>query len=156
MPRKKKISKREIIPDFKYKSPVVTNFVNVIMKKGKKSLAQRIVYDFFGIVEEKTHKDPLEIFNQAIDKAKPILQTKSRRIGGATYQVPMEVPANIQLSLVIRWIIGFAKKRGERGMAAKLAGEFLDIINNTGATLKKKEDVHKMAAANKAFAHYKW
>lgn len=156
MPRKKKATKREIIPDFKYKSSVVTNFINVIMKKGKKTLAQKIIYNSFEIMKEKTQKDPLEIFNQAIDKAKPILQTKSRRIGGATYQVPMEVPTKIQLSLVIRWIIGFAKKRGERGMAAKLAGEFLDIMNNTGATLKKKDDVHKMAAANKAFAHYKW
>jgi small subunit ribosomal protein S7 len=134
----------------------VNKFIGNIMRRGKRTLAQRILYEAFEIIEKKGRKPALEIFNEAIKRAKPKVETKSRRIGGATYQVPVEILPERQTSLAIRWIISFAKKRGEKRMAERLAGEFLDIVNNTGATLKKRSEVHKMAEANRAFAHYRW
>ena len=156
MPRKRVVVKREILPDPKYKSQLVAKFTNSLMKEGKKNLAQAIIYKSFDIIKDKTKEDPLTLFQKAINNVKPIVEVKSRRVGGSTYQIPTEVrPARSQ-ALSLRWIISFARGRGEKNMAGKLAGELMDAANGRGAAMKKKEDTHRMADANKAFAHYRW
>ncbi len=156
MPRKGHISKREVLPDPIYNNLVVTKLINNIMKDGKKGIAQKICYDAFKIVEEKTSKDALEVFENAMNNIMPILEIKSRRIGGATYQVPVEVRAERKQTLGIRWLLIAARKRNEKYMRERLANELIDAANNTGAAVKKREDTHKMAEANKAFAHYRY
>ena len=156
MPRKGFIAKREILPDPIYNSVVVTKLINNIMLDGKKGVAQKIVYDAFEIVKEKTGKDALEAFNEAMDNIMPVLEVKARRIGGATYQVPIEVRADRRQALALRWLTLYSRNRGEKTMEERLANEILDAANNTGASVKKKEDMHKMAEANKAFAHYRF
>lgn len=156
MPRKGIVEKREVAPDPKYKSVLVSKFVNSLMKDGKKSVAQSILYGAFDIIKERTKQDPLEIFHKAIENVKPLVEVKSRRVGGSTYQVPTEVRPSRSQALSIRWIISFARARGEKTMAAKLAGELIDAANGRGASIKKREDTHRMAEANKAFAHYRW
>lgn len=157
MPRRNSAVKKAVLPDPIYKSTVVTKLVNQVMQSGKKGLAQRIVYGAFDIVKEKTGMEPLEVFTQAVENVKPVLETKSRRVGGATYQVPMEIRPERRQTLAIRWMVAFARNRsGERGMDAKLAGEILDAYNNTGASIKRRDEMHRMAEANKAFAHFKW
>ena len=156
MPRKRLIVKREITLDPKYKSQLLAKFINCMMKKGKKSLSQAILYESFDIIKEKTQEDPLSIFQKAVNNAKPLVEVKSRRVGGSTYQVPTEVRANRSQALGIRWLISFSRARGEKSMAAKLAGELMDAAAKKGAAIKKKEDTHRMAEANKAFAHYRW
>ncbi len=156
MPRKREASKREIIPDPKYKSRLLAKFTNSLMSEGKKSLAQSILYDALDIIGRKTKEDPLSLFQKAVNNVKPVVEVKSRRVGGSTYQVPTEVRPSRSQALSIRWIISFAHGRGEKSMAAKLAGEFLDAANGRGAAIKKKDDTHRMAEANKAFAHYRW
>ncbi len=156
MPRKRTVPKRQPMPDPKYKSVLAAKFINSMMKKGKKSTAQAILYRAFELVEEKTKKDPLEIFQKAIENIKPQIEVKSRRVGGSTYQVPQEIRPARRQALSIRWIIGFAIARGEKTMASKLAGELMDAAGGKGASVKKKDDTHRMAEANKAFAHYRW
>ncbi|HOP85559.1 MAG TPA: 30S ribosomal protein S7 [Syntrophorhabdaceae bacterium] len=156
MPRKGHIAKREIIPDTKYNDLIVARLINCIMWDGKKSIARKIVYGAFDIIEKRQKEDPLKIFHKAIDNIKPELEVKPRRVGGATYQVPVEVRPNRKLSLSIRWLIRYARERSERTMMEKLAGEIMDAFNNKGGAVKKREDTHKMAEANKAFAHYRW
>lgn len=156
MPRKGSVARREILSDLKYNDPLVARFIVKIMKKGKKSLAQSIVYDSFDIVQKKLKEDPLKTFKKAIENTKPVLEVRSRRVGGATYQVPVEVRSGRRTSLSIRWIVDYAKKRSEKSMKEKLANEIIDAANNRGASIKKKEETHKMAEANKAFAHYRW
>ncbi|RLB39398.1 MAG: 30S ribosomal protein S7 [Deltaproteobacteria bacterium] len=156
MPRKRVVEKREVAPDPKYKSVLVSKFVNSLMRDGKKSVAQSILYGAFDIIRERTNQDPLEIFQKAIENVKPLVEVKSRRVGGSTYQVPTEVRPSRSQALSIRWIISFARARGEKTMAAKLAGELMDAANGRGASIKKREDTHRMAEANKAFAHYRW
>ncbi|MFL0248481.1 30S ribosomal protein S7 [Candidatus Clostridium stratigraminis] len=156
MPRKGHIAKRDVLPDPMYNSKVVTKLINNIMLDGKKGVAQRVTYDAFAIIAEKTGKDPLEVFETAMNNVMPLLEVKARRIGGATYQVPMEVRAERRQTLGIRWILDATHKRGEKYMRLKLAGELMDAANNTGAAVKKREDTHKMAEANKAFAHYRY
>ncbi|RLB27234.1 MAG: 30S ribosomal protein S7 [Deltaproteobacteria bacterium] len=156
MPRKRVVEKREVAPDPKYNSMLVSKFVNSLMKDGKKSVAQSILYGAFDIIKERTKEDPLEIFRKAIENVKPLVEVKSRRVGGSTYQVPTEVRPSRSQALSIRWIISFARTRGEKTMAAKLAGELIDAANGRGASIKKREDTHRMAEANKAFAHYRW
>ena len=156
MARRREADKREPALDTRFKDKTVAVFINKIMERGKKSLAERIVYGSFDIVKGKTGKDPLEVFRTVLNNVKPAVETKSRRIGGANYQVPVEVRQERQLALAMRWIIGFARERSEKTMQEKLAGEMLDALNNRGNAIKKREDTHKMAAANKAFAHYRW
>lgn len=157
MARRNSAEKREVLPDPIYKSQVVTKLVNQIMQSGKKGLAQRIVYGAFNIIKEKMDLEGIEVFNTALENIKPVLETKSRRVGGATYQVPMEIRPERRQTLAIRWLVSFARKRsGERGMDAKLAGEIMDAYNNTGASIKRRDEMHRMAEANKAFAHFKW
>jgi small subunit ribosomal protein S7 len=156
MPRKGHISKRQVQPDMKYNDVLVSRLINSVMLDGKKSVATRIVFDAFGIVENRLKEEPLKIFFKALDNIKPELEVKARRVGGATYQVPVEVRANRKISLGLRWLLKYAKDRSERTMAEKLAGEILDAYNNKGSSVKKREDTHKMAEANKAFAHYRW
>jgi len=156
MPRKAVILKREILPDPKYKSELVAKFINRIMQRGKKNLAQSILYDAFDIMYEKAKEDPLSLFQKAIENVKPVVVVRSRRVGGSTYQVPTEVRYLRRTTLSLRWILTSAKQRGEKGMAAKLAGELIDASKGRGAAFKKKEDTHRMAEANKAFAHYRW
>ena len=157
MPRRNSAVKREVLPDPIYKSTVVTKLVNQVMQSGKKGLAQRIVYGSFDIIKEKMDLDAMEVFTTALENIKPVLETKSRRVGGATYQVPMEIRPERRQTLAIRWLVTFARKRsGERGMDAKLAGEIMDAYNNTGASIKRRDEMHRMAEANKAFAHFKW
>ena len=156
MPRKRAVVKREIIPDPTYKSQLVSKFIHCLMRDGKKSLAQSILYGAFDIIKEKTKEDPLTLFKKAVNNVKPVVEVKSRRVGGSTYQVPTEVRLNRSQALSIRWIINFSRQRGEKSMAAKLAGELLDAANKRGTAIKKKEDTHRMAEANKAFAHYRW
>ncbi|MDB9822100.1 30S ribosomal protein S7 [Deltaproteobacteria bacterium] len=156
MPRKRFIIKRDVLLDPKYKNQLIAKFLNCMMIKGKKSLAQAILYDSFEIIKEKTKEDPLAIFQKAINNVKPLVEVKSRRVGGSTYQVPTEVRSGRSQALGIRWVISFARARGEKSMAAKLAGELIDAANRRGASIKKKEDTHRMAEANKAFAHYRW
>ena len=156
MPRRGQISKRDVLPDPLYNSKLVTKLINNIMYDGKKGVAQKIVYDAFAIVEEKSGKSALEAFQSALDNIMPKLEVKARRVGGSTYQVPMDVRPERQLTLGLRWITRYSRERNERTMADRLAAEILDAMNNTGASVKKKEDTHKMAEANKAFAHFRW
>ncbi len=156
MPRRGQITKRDVLPDPLYNSKLVTKLVNNIMYDGKKGVAQKIVYDAFTIVEQKTQKNPLEAFQAALENITPKLEVKARRVGGSTYQVPMDVRPERQLTLSLRWITKYSRLRSERTMAERLAGEILDAMNNTGASVKKREDTHKMAEANKAFAHFRW
>ncbi len=156
MPRRTAVDKREILPDPVYNSRLVTKFINNVTKQGKKTVAQRAFYGALGLIEERTGDDPLKVFKRAVENAKPQVEVKSRRVGGSTYQVPMEVRSDRQQALAIRWLIGFAKSRHEKTMTQKLAGEFLDAAGNRGGTVKKRDDTHRMAEANKAFAHYRW
>jgi small subunit ribosomal protein S7 len=156
MPRRRVVAKREILPDPLYNSQLVTKFVNSVMGRGKKSLAESILYGALNRVAEKTQDDPMKTFKKAIENVKPALEVKSRRVGGSTYQVPVEVRPNRRTSLAIRWIIEYAADRGEKTMKEKLAAELLDASNLRGGAVKKKDDTHKMAEANKAFAHYRW
>ena len=156
MPRRGNVPKREVLPDPIYKSTLVTKLVNSIMLDGKKGVAQRVVYGAFEIVEEKTGKNGLEAFQQAMENIMPSLEIKSRRVGGATYQVPLEVRPERRQTLGLRWITAYSRKRSEKTMKERLAGEILDAINGMGGAYKKREDTHKMAEANKAFAHYRW
>ena len=156
MPRRRVVAKREILPDPLYNSQLVTKFINSVMTAGKKSVAEGILYGALNKVAEKTQDDPMKAFKKAIENVKPALEVKSRRVGGSTYQVPVEVRPNRRTSLAIRWIIEYAAQRGEKTMREKLAAEFLDAANLRGGAVKKKDDTHKMAEANKAFAHYRW
>jgi len=156
MPRRREVPERIIISDPKYNNKLVSRFIKSIMRDGKKSTAESILYRAFDIIEQKTKESPVKIFEQAVDNVKPMIEVKSRRVGGSTYQVPTEIRPSRKTALGIRWIIGFARKRSEKGMVNKLAAEFLDASNKRGAAVKKKEDTHKMAEANKAFAHYRW
>lgn len=156
MPRKGHIAKREIMPDPMYKSKVITKLINKVMWDGKKVTAQKIVYGAFDIVAEKTQRDALEVFQEALTNVTPMLEVKARRVGGATYQVPIEIRADRKQALAIRWLVEYARKRNEHSMQEKLANEIMDAINSQGAAFKKKEDTHRMAEANKAFAHYRW
>jgi len=156
MPRRGPPPRRELRPDPVYDSVLVTQFVNKVLQRGKRSLAERIVYDALSTVGERTGAEPAVILKRAVENVKPQLEVRSRRVGGATYQVPVDVRPRRQTTLAIRWIVGYARDRRERTMAARLAGELLDASNNTGASIKRKEDLHKMAESNKAFAHYRW
>jgi len=156
VPRRGSIKPREILPDPVFQSVLVHKFVNGLMRRGKKSTASRIFYDTLEILGKKSNEEPLKIFKQALENTKPVLEVRSKRVGGANYQIPIEVPTNRRTALGIRWIIGAAKDRGEKSMEEKLAGEILDAANNKGAAIKKKEDTHRMAEANKAFAHLRW
>jgi small subunit ribosomal protein S7 len=156
MPRRNRPPRREIKLDIKYNSVMVSSFINKLMMRGKKSTAERILYDAFDIIESRVHKSPLDVFEQAVNNATPILEVKPRRVGGATYQVPVEVRPERRLSLAMRWLVQNARKRTGKSMAAKLAAELMDAANGQGATIKKREDTHKMAEANRAFAHYRW
>ena len=156
MPRRGYIAKREVLPDPIYNSKVVTKLINNIMLDGKKTVAQKIVYDAFNIVKEKENKDALEIFETALNNIMPVLEVKARRVGGATYQVPIEIRQERRQTLGLRWLVNYARNRHEKTMAEKLAGELIDAVNMTGGAVKKKEETHRMAEANKAFAHYKW
>ena len=156
MPRRGSIAKRDVLPDPMYNSKLVTRLINNVMLDGKKGVAQKIVYGAFDIIQEKTGNDPLETFENAMENVMPVLEVKARRVGGATYQVPMEVRAERRQTLGLRWITAYSRQRSERTMKERLAGEILDAINSTGGAFKKREDMHKMAEANKAFAHYRW
>ncbi len=156
MPRRGYIAKREVLPDPVYHDRVVTKLINNIMLDGKKGTAQRICYDAFDMVKEKTGRDALEVFKEALENVMPKLEVKARRVGGSTYQVPMEVAPERRQALGLRWLVLFSRKRGEKTMAERLANELVDAINNTGGAFKRKEDMHKMADANRAFAHYRW
>lgn len=156
MPRRGQIAKRDVLPDPLYNSKLVTRLINNIMYDGKKGVAQKIVYGAFDIVKEKTGKEPLEAFEQAMENIMPVLEVKARRVGGATYQVPMEVRPERRQTLGLRWITTYSRTRSERTMQERLAGEILDALNNAGGAVKKREETHKMAEANKAFAHYRW
>ncbi len=156
MARRRVAAKREILPDAKFGDLTLARFINKLMQKGKRSTAETIVYDSFSIIADKTGDDPLEAFKTALNNVKPTVETKSRRIGGANYQVPIEVKPGRQVALAMRWLIGFSRSRPEKTMSERLAAELLDALNNRGTTIKKREDTHKMAAANKAFAHYRW
>ena len=156
MPRRGNVPKRDVLPDPKYNSTVVAKVVNQVMLDGKKGIAQNIVYDAFKTMSEKLGQEPMDIFNQAIENIKPMVEVKAKRIGGANYQVPLEIREERRQTLAIRWLVIAARKRSERDMSAKLAGELMDAYNNTGAAVKKKEDTHRMAEANRAFAHYKF
>lgn len=156
MPRKGPVPKRDVLADPVYNSKLVTRFINKVMLDGKKGVAEGIVYDAFEVMRAKTGKDPLEVFEAAMKNAMPVLEVRARRVGGANYQVPVEVRPDRRLSLGIRWLVNYARLRGEKTMMERLAAELMDPANSTGATIKKKEDTHKMAEANKAFAHYRW
>ncbi|NWG13734.1 MAG: 30S ribosomal protein S7 [Acidobacteria bacterium] len=156
MPRRREIPRRETFPDPLYSSTLVTKFVNCMMLRGKKSTAEHAFYGALDLIKERTSDDPVKVFKKALDTVKPVLEVKSRRVGGATYQVPVEVPQDRRTSLAIRWIISNARARGEKTMRERLAAEILDASNNRGGAIKKKEDTHRMAEANKAFAHYRW
>ena len=156
MPRKGNVPKREVLPDPMYGSKVVTKLINGIMLDGKKGTAQRIVYDAFELIKERTGQEPLEVFDKAMNNIMPILEVKARRVGGANYQVPVEVRPERRQTLGIRWLVRYTRARGEKGMVERLAKEIMDAANNAGASVKKREDTHKMAEANKAFAHYRW
>ena len=156
MSRRKRISKREILPDPKHNNKMVAKFVNNIMRKGKKSTAENILYDAFDLIEQKTDTNSLEVFQKAVEHSRPLLEVKSRRVGGATYQVPIEVRFNRKQALALRWIVGFAQARPGKSMAEKLADELISASNKDGGSIKKREDTHKMAEANKAFAHFRW
>ena len=156
MSRRRRPAKRDILPDPKFGSTLVTKFINCMMLKGKKGVAETIFYRAMDIIREKTQKDPVDVFVQALENVKPLVEVKSRRVGGATYQVPVEIRPERKQALGIRWIIHNSRNRSEKTMFQRLSGELLDAFNNTGTSIKKKEDTHKMAEANKAFAHYKW
>lgn len=156
MPRRGHIPKRDVLPDPIYNDKTVSRLINSIMLDGKKGVAQKICYDAFDIIKEKTGKNPLEVFLEAMNNIMPVLEVKARRVGGATYQVPMEVRPERRQALGLRWLTTFSRKRGERTMKERLAGEIMDATNNLGGAVKKKDDTHKMAEANKAFAHYRW
>ena len=156
MPRRAIIQRREVAPDPKYGSRLVAKFINVMMKGGKRSLSEHIMYDALDLMGDRAKQDPLKLFKQAVDNVKPALEVKSRRVGGSTYQVPVEVRPERRTSLSMRWIVGFARKRPEKTMQERLAGELLDASQNRGVSVKKREDTHRMAEANKAFAHYRW
>ena len=156
MPRRGFIAKRDVLPDPVYNSKIVTKLVNTIMLDGKKTVAQTIVYDAFDIIKEKEQKSPLEVFEAALNNVMPVLEVKARRVGGATYQVPLEIRPERRQTLGLRWIVSYARNRHEKSMAEKLAAELIDATNGNGGAFKKKEETHKMAEANKAFAHYKW
>ena len=155
--RRRRITKRELTPDVKYNSELVARLINTLMRNGKKTVAQKIVYGAFDVIKsKKKDMEPLEVFLQAVENIKPKLEVKSRRVGGATYQVPIEVRPDRRQALALRWMVMFSRKRGEKTMEDKLAGEILDAFNNTGASVKRKEDMHKMADANRAFSHYRF
>jgi small subunit ribosomal protein S7 len=156
MPRRRVVEKRKILPDPKFQDRVVAKFINNLMRQGKKSTGEKIIYGAFDVVESRLKDDPLKVFKKALDNVKPVVEVKSRRVGGATYQVPVEVRQDRRTALAMRWLIDYAKARGEKTMTEKLAGEILDAANNRGNAVKKREDTHKMAEANKAFAHYRW
>ena len=156
MARRRSAQKREILPDPKFKDKLIAKFINSLMLDGKKGLSERIFYDSLDLIRNKMNEDPLAVFKKAVENTKPILEVRSRRVGGATYQVPVEVRAERKQALSIRWLIASAKARTERTMVEKLANEFIDAANKRGSAIKKKEDVHRMAEANKAFAHYRW
>ena len=156
MSRRHAAEKREVLPDPKFGDVVLNKFTNSLMWKGKKSVAERIVYDAFDIMEKKTGQDPLKLFHEAIDNVRPAVEVRSRRVGGATYQVPIEVRHDRRQALAIRWIVELARKRSENTMTKRLSGELMDAANNRGAAVKKREDTHRMAEANKAFSHYRW
>ena len=156
MPRKGPVTKRDVLPDPVYGSKLLTRFINKIMLDGKKGVAERIVYDAFDLVRAKTGKDPLEVFDAAMQNVMPLLEVRARRVGGANYQVPVEVRADRKTTLGIRWLVNYSRLRGERTMYERVAVEIMDASNGTGAAVKKREDTHKMAEANKAFAHYRW
>ena len=156
MPRRAKVFKREILPDQKYGSRTITMFVNKVMERGKKSTAERIMYDALEKIEQQTHRNPMDTFEAAIRNATPTIEVKPRRVGGATYQVPVDIRAERRMALAIRWLLRSAKTRGGRSMADRLAAEFMDAASGQGATIKKKEDTHRMAEANRAFVHYRW
>ena len=156
MPRRGRIPKRDVLPDPVYGSKVVTKLINQIMLDGEKSVAQKIVYDAFAQVAEKLHQEPMEIFKQALSNITPVVEVKARRVGGANYQVPIEIRPDRRQTLAIRWLVAATRKRSEREMSKKLAAELMDAFNNTGASVKKKEDTHRMAEANKAFAHFRF
>ena len=156
MPRRGNVPKREILPDPIYGSVLVTKLVNSIMLDGKKGVAQKVVYGAFDIIKEKTGNEPLDVFTQAMENIMPVLETKTRRVGGANYQVPMEVRPARRQTLALRWLTAYSRARSERTMAERLAGELMDAANNTGASVKKREEMHKQAEANKAFAHFRW
>ncbi len=154
--RKRRAIKRDVLPDSIYNSKLVTKLVNTVMKDGKKGTAESIVYEAFDIIKEKTGKDPMEIFDQALENVEPALEVKSRRVGGSNYQVPVEVSETRKKTLAFRWIVNYAKTRNGKGMAINLANELIDAANGVGGAVKRREDTHKMAEANKAFAHYRW
>ena len=156
MPRRSGITPRQVLPDPIYKSTVVTKLINQVMLDGKKGIAQGIVYNAFAIIKEKLGVEPDKYFLQALENIKPLLETKARRVGGSNYQVPIEITPERQQTLAIRWLVGYARKRNEKSMEEKLANEIMDAYNSTGGAFKKKEDTHKMAESNKAFAHYRW
>ncbi|MBE0505423.1 MAG: 30S ribosomal protein S7 [Marinospirillum sp.] len=156
MPRRRVAAKREILPDPKYGSDRLAKFINHVMESGKKSVAERIVYGALSKVEERTKKDPIELFEKALESIQPLVEVKSRRVGGATYQVPVEVRPSRRTALAMRWLVDFARKRGEKSMDLRLAGEMMDAAEGKGAAVKKREDVHRMAEANKAFSHYRF
>ncbi|KJS22782.1 MAG: 30S ribosomal protein S7 [Clostridiaceae bacterium BRH_c20a] len=156
MPRKGEIAKREVLPDPIYNSKKVTKLINQIMLDGKKGTAEKAVYGAFDIIREKTGKEPLEVFEEAMKNIMPVLEVKARRVGGANYQVPIEVRSDRRQTLAVRWLVTYTRKRGEKTMDKRLAGELMDAANNAGGSVKKREDTHKMAEANKAFAHYRW
>lgn len=156
MPRKGNVPKRDVLPDPKFNDKVIARLVNKLTSDGKKSKAEGILYGAFDVIEEKTKTEAMKVFKKALDNIKPILEVKSRRVGGATYQVPVEVRPDRKLSLALRWLVSYATERSEKSMVEKLAAELIDASNNKGGSVKKKEDVHKMAEANKAFAHYRW
>jgi len=156
MPRRREVEKRKILPDPKFQDRLVAKFINSLMRQGKKSTGERICYGAFDQVEARLKDDPLKIFKKALDNVKPVVEVKSRRVGGATYQVPVEVRQDRRVALAMRWLIDYARNRGEKTMVEKLAGEIMDAASNRGNAVKKREDTHKMAEANKAFAHYRW
>ena len=156
VPRRGNVPKREILPDPVYNSVLVTKLINGVMLDGKKGVAQKVVYGAFDIIKEKTDKDPMEVYTQALENIMPSLEVKARRVGGATYQVPIEVRPERRQTLGLRWLVGYSRKRSEKTMKERLANEIMDAVNNSGASVKKREDTHKMAESNKAFAHYRW
>lgn len=156
MPRKGPVTRRRIDPDVKYGDRTIAKFINVIMRRGKKSVAERIFYGALDEIERRMKEDPLKVFKKALENVKPVVEVKSRRVGGATYQVPIEIRPERRMALAMRWMVSYAKARGEKTMVNRLAGEIVDAANQRGAAIKKREDVHKMAEANKAFAHYRW
>jgi small subunit ribosomal protein S7 len=156
MPRRGIVKKKKIQPDHFYNSTLISKFINLSLKRGKKSTAERIIYNAMEIIKQKTKEDPLKAFEKAIENTRPVLETKSRRVGGATYQVPIEVPIERSTSVAVRWLLNYARERSGKSMEEKLAAEIIDAMNNRGGAIKKREDTHKMAEANRAFAHYRW